>query len=336
MNLPLSHSRLNTILDRIGNRRFAIVGDVILDHYVYGRAERLSAEAPIPILDADSESYHLGGAANVASNLFALGEGASLYSVVGRDDGGHRFLRILGDSGESAQFVVMDPERKTTVKQRWIADDRQIARADFETRELIGEALRARLLADLNANLAQIDAAILEDYDKGVLGPELIGEIVAAARAQSVITLVDPKFDNFFAYQGVTVFKPNLREASAALGRTVTAAPAEVETCCRELQEKLSCENVVLTLSKDGVAMLDSEGNFAMLPAMIRFVHDAAGAGDTVISVLAAAMAAGASLREAVTLANLAGGVICEKVGVQPVSVEEIRQALEHFAPGIQ
>lgn len=333
MNLSLSQSSLTTILKRIGGRRFAIVGDVILDHYVYGRAERLSAEAPIPILDADSESYHLGGAANVANNLFALGEGASLYSVVGRDDGGHRFLRILGDSGESAQFVVMDPERKTTVKQRWIADDRQIARADFETRTAIGEPLRARVLADLTANLAQTDAVILQDYDKGVLGPELIGEIVAAARAQGVITLVDPKFDNFFAYQGVTVFKPNLREASAALGRTVTAAPAEVETCCRELQEKLNCENVVLTLSKDGVAMLDGEGNFATLPAMIRFVHDAAGAGDTVIGVLAAAMAAGASLQEAVTLANLAGGAICEKVGVQPVTVQEIGQALAYFTP---
>lgn len=335
MNFSLSQSSLSGILDRIGSRRFAIVGDVILDHYVYGRAERLSAEAPIPILDADRESFHLGGAANVANNLFALGEGASLYSVVGRDDGGHRFLRILGESGESAQFVVMDPNRKTTVKQRWIADDRQIARADFETRAQIDDALLERLLADLTANLAQTDAVILEDYDKGVLGPELIGEIVAAAQEQGVITLVDPKFDNFFAYQGVTVFKPNLREASAALGRTVGPTAGEVEACCRELQKRLRCENVVLTLSKDGVALLDRDGNFGMLPAMIRFVHDAAGAGDTVVSVLASAMAAGASLQEAVTLANLAGGVICEKVGVQPVTVDEIRHALGYFADGV-
>ena len=188
----------------------------------------------------------------MANNLFELGEGASLYSVVGRDDGGHRFLSILGDGGESAQFVAMDPERKTTVKQRWVADDRQIARADFE--------------------------------------------------------------------------------ASTALGRTVGPTREETEACCRELQERLDCENVVLTLSKDGIALLDREGNFAMLPAMIRFVHDAAGAGDTVIGVLAAAMAAGASLQEAVTLANLAGGVICEKVGVQPVTVEEIRHALAYFS----
>lgn len=320
---------LMTVLSKLGSGSIGVIGDVILDHYIHGRMERLSAEAPIPIVDVEHETLHLGGAANVAENLVSLGHKVLMFSVIGADHFGRQLTDLMATDKAVELFIATDANRKTTVKQRLMVDDRQISRADFENRNTIDTQDKDFILRSLLDNARSLGALVLEDYDKGVLDPDFIREIMEFARSAQIMTFVDPKFENFFAYNGATVFKPNLREASDALGRAIDITDSGIMAVCEELQQRIQCDNVLLTLGRHGVALLDSKAQFTRLPAMVRFVHDAAGAGDTVIGVTASAMASGASLLDAVTLANLAAGAICEKVGVQPVTIDDIRFTLE-------
>jgi rfaE bifunctional protein kinase chain/domain len=327
----LSHERYLSLLDAIGGRRIAVIGDVMLDRSVFGTVERLSAEAPIPIIDVTEETYQLGGAANVVNNLNALGELPVLFSVIGDDQDGYRLLDLVGKSTQGEQFIFPDASRPTTVKMRMFAQSRQIARADFETREPVSETIWSKMTTILDDIAPTLSALIIEDYNKGLLPAAFIAEILKIAKRHDLMVLVDPKFDNFFAYHGVTVFKPNLREASEALAMRVSN-DAEIETAIRTLRDRMECANVMVTLGARGVALVDSEGTFSTLPAFVRVVNDPAGAGDTVISVMASAMAAGGSPLDAMAIANYGGGLICEKVGIQPVTPPELRAAILRHA----
>jgi rfaE bifunctional protein kinase chain/domain len=328
--MPL-HKRYLDLLGALGGRRIAVIGDVMLDRSVFGSVERLSAEAPIPIIDVTEETFQLGGAANVVNNLNALGEEPVLFSVVGDDPDGYRLLNLVGKSTRGEQFVFPDSSRPTTVKMRMFAQSRQIARADFESRDPVSQAIWSKMTTILDDIAPTLSALIIEDYNKGLLPEPFIVEILAIAKRHNLMVLVDPKFDNFFAYHGVTVFKPNVREASEALAMRVTDS-SEVEAAVRALRERMGCDNVMVTLGKDGVALIDATGTFSTLPAFVRVVNDPAGAGDTVISVMASAMAAGATPLEAMGIANYGGGLICEKVGIQPVTPEELRAAVIRHA----
>jgi D-glycero-beta-D-manno-heptose-7-phosphate kinase len=325
------HERYLELLGAMGGRRIAVIGDVMLDRSVFGDVERLSAEAPIPIVDVTSETYQLGGAANVVNNLNALGEDPVLFSIIGDDQDGYRLLDLVGKSTRGEQFIFPDSSRPTTVKMRMFAQSRQVARADFETRTPVSETIWSKMTAILHDIAPTLSALIIEDYNKGLLPGAFIAEILKIAKAHDLMVLVDPKFDNFFAYEGVTVFKPNLREASEALAMRVSNAD-EIEAAVRALRERMACENVMVTLGADGVALVDSDGTFSTLPAFVRVVNDPAGAGDTVISVMASAMAAGGTTLEAMGIANYGGGLICEKVGIQPVTPEELRAAVIRHA----
>ncbi len=326
-----SHERYLDLLGAIGGRRIAVIGDVMLDRSVFGSVERLSAEAPIPIIDVTEETYQLGGAANVVNNLNALGEDPVLFSVIGDDQDGYRLLDLVGKSTRGEQFIFPDSSRPTTVKMRMFAQSRQIARADFETREPVSETIWSKMTTILDDIAPTLSALIIEDYNKGLLPAAFITEILKISKRHDLMVLVDPKFDNFFAYHGVTVFKPNLREASEALAMRVSNV-GEIETAIRTLCERMECANVMVTLGAKGVALVDAEGNFSTLPAFVRVVNDPAGAGDTVISVMASAMAAGGSPLEAMAIANYGGGLICEKVGIQPVTPAELRAAILRHA----
>lgn len=319
------------LLGAMGGRRIAVIGDVMLDRSVFGVVERLSAEAPIPIVDVTEETYQLGGAANVVNNLNALGDEPILFSVIGDDQDGYRLLNLLGKSTHGEQFVLPDSSRPTTVKMRMFAQSRQIARADFESRDPVSEAIWSKMVAILSDLAPTLSGIIIEDYNKGLLPDGFIREILEVARRSDLMVLVDPKFDNFFAYEGVTVFKPNLREAAEAMAMRVSNAE-EVEAAARALRNRLKCRNVMVTLGKDGVALVDDADGYATLPAFVRVVNDPAGAGDTVISVMASAMAAGGSAREAMAIANYGGGLICEKVGIQPVTPTELQAAILRHA----
>ncbi|MBL6599424.1 MAG: bifunctional hydroxymethylpyrimidine kinase/phosphomethylpyrimidine kinase [Alphaproteobacteria bacterium] len=326
-----AHERYLDLLNAIGGRRIAVIGDVMLDRSVFGDVERLSAEAPIPIVDVTEETFQLGGAANVVNNLNALGEDPVLFSVIGDDQDGYRLLDLVGKSTRGEQFIFPDASRPTTVKMRMFAQSRQIARADFETRAPVDETIWSKMTTILNDIAPTLSALIIEDYNKGLLPSPFIDEILKIAKRHGLMVLVDPKFDNFFSYQGVTVFKPNLREASEALAMRVSNKN-EIETAIRALRERMACDNVMVTLGADGVALVDSEDRFATLPAFVRVVNDPAGAGDTVISVMASAMAAGGSPLDAMGIANYGGGLICEKVGIQPVTPTELRAAVLRHA----
>lgn len=326
-----AHERYLELLNAIGGRRIAVIGDVMLDRSVFGYVERLSAEAPIPIVDVTEETFQLGGAANVVNNLNALGEDPVLFSVIGDDQDGYRLLDLVGKSTRGEQFVFPDASRPTTVKMRMFAQSRQIARADFETRTPVNETIWSKMATILDDIAPTLSALIIEDYNKGLLPSSFIKEILKIAKRHDLMVLVDPKFDNFFAYQGVTVFKPNLREASEALAMRVSNK-AEIETAIRALRERMACDNVMVTLGAEGVALVDCEGTFSTLPAFVRVVNDPAGAGDTVISVMASAMAAGGSPLDAMAIANYGGGLICEKVGIQPVTPAELRAAVLRHA----
>jgi rfaE bifunctional protein kinase chain/domain len=326
-----AHERYLELLNAIGGRRIAVIGDVMLDRSVFGDVERLSAEAPIPIVDVTEETFQLGGAANVVNNLTALGEDPVLFSVIGDDQDGYRLLDLVGKSTRGEQFIFPDASRPTTVKMRMFAQSRQIARADFETRTPVNETIWSKMATILDDIAPTLSALIIEDYNKGLLPSPFIDEILKIAKRHGLMVLVDPKFDNFFAYQGVTVFKPNLREASEALAMRVSNKD-EIETAIRALRERMACDNVMVTLGADGVALIDSEDRFSTLPAFVRVVNDPAGAGDTVISVMASAMAAGGTPLDAMGIANYGGGLICEKVGIQPVTPAELRAAVLRHA----
>ncbi|MBH68218.1 MAG: D-glycero-beta-D-manno-heptose-7-phosphate kinase [Rhodospirillaceae bacterium] len=315
------------LITRLGGKNIAVIGDVMLDRSFFGVAERFSAEAPIPIVDVKERLEQLGGAANVANNLSSLGDKPILFSVVGNDRDGLQLRKLIKNNVTEEQFIFTDDERPTTVKMRTFAQNRQIARADFESCELVQEDIWGKMteaLADLAPSLSAI---IVEDYNKGLLSPPFIKKILKIARQAGVMVLVDPKFKNFFDYEGVTLFKPNLREISRATSMKVSSIQ-QIESAASHLLKKLNCEHVMVTMGKDGVGLVDKHGKFFNKPAFVRIVNDPAGAGDTVISVMASAMASGASAEHAMTIANYGGGLICEKVGIQPVTSDELSEAI--------
>jgi len=210
---------------------------------------------------------------------------------------------------------------------RTFAQGRQISRADFENRAPIAEILSSRIIKSFSESVESLSGVIIEDYNKGLLTEPFIHEILKIAKEAGLKVLVDPKFDNFFAYEGVTLFKPNLRELAEATSMKVSSIE-EIRRAAQDLKKRLKCENVMVTMGKDGVGLLDSSENFHTLPAFVRIVNDPAGAGDTVISVMASAIASGSSVKDAMTVANYGGGIICEKVGIQTVSLEELQASI--------
>ncbi|MCE2502517.1 MAG: bifunctional hydroxymethylpyrimidine kinase/phosphomethylpyrimidine kinase [Chlorobi bacterium] len=297
----------------------AIVGDVMLDRYYRGTASRLSPEAPVPVVEIVEESEHLGGGANVAYNLSSLGVQASIFGVVGDDRSGEHLRLLLEGLGIESSGLIVQRGRTTTVKTRVIADGQHIVRADQETKERIGSQVQKNLLASLNEKIEQLDGLILQDYNKGVFSPEVIEQILSLALAHNIPTFVDPKFENFFAFKASTLFKPNRKETEDALQCRLTTLDDKLKAA-HELKSRLRSRYVVLTLGSDGMILVGSDDDPVLVPTRSIQVADISGAGDTVIAILAAASSVGATMREAVELANHAAGIVCEQVGTVPVT----------------
>lgn len=324
--MTFNHSRLETLFEKLGGKRIAVVGDLMLDRYFWGSVARISPEAPVPVVEVDSESNRLGGAANVANNISSLGGTPLLMGVVGQDDSGRALKTIVADNGFPGDGILIDPSRPTTVKTRVIAHHQHVVRVDRETKDDIPADMRAKILDVLRRSASSLDAIIIQDYNKGVVTKELIHELVEFARQQNVIITVDPKFNNFFEYKNVTVFKPNRKETEEALGVRL-GDQASIDRAGRALVERLKAEHVLLTLGERGMSLFDSDGAVTHVPTSARQVADVSGAGDTVISTLTMALAAGASIKEAAMLANVAGGVVCGEVGIVPITVDALRHA---------
>lgn len=314
--------------------RILVVGDLMLDRYLWGRVSRISPEAPVPVVDVVREDARLGGAANVALNLRALGAQVTLCGSIGADANGSLFASILAEQGLGAEGLLRLESRPTTTKTRVIGGSQQMLRVDREQSAPLPPADAQRVSARLAELMAGqgYDAIVLEDYDKGLLAPETIAAVMA--RAGQTPVLVDPKFRNFFAYTGCTVFKPNVKELGEALGQPLDRADvAGLKAAIGALRQRMPHALTLLTLSERGVLLADATGGVHHLPAHVRQIVDVSGAGDTVVSVMAVAVAAGLAPPAAAALANLAGGLVCESVGVVPISAE--RLAAEAQAEGV-
>jgi len=326
MTMHLDESRVHDIFSGMQNKFIAVIGDVMLDRYIWGKVSRISPEAPVPVVDVVEESNHLGGASNVALNIKTLGALPVLFGVVGQDPNAAELRRIFQGTNILTDFLVEDTHRPTTVKTRVIAGSQHVVRIDYEDRQQIHADTSRRLLDKLEGHLGSITSIILQDYNKGVIGPDLIHDVIALARSRNIPVLVDPKYSNFFEYQGVTVFKPNRKETEDALKLRLSGEDSFADAA-RTLRDRLHCEHVLLTLGEQGMLLLQSDDSITRIPTKARKVADVSGAGDTVIATMAAAMASGATLTEAAQIANFAGGLVCEEVGIVPVDRDALYDA---------
>jgi rfaE bifunctional protein kinase chain/domain len=325
MLAPISRDRLATLLAAASGRRVVVVGDAMLDVYLRGDVERISPEAPVPVVRVRERRDALGGAANVAQNVLAVNAQCTLVAAVGNDIAGARLRALLGGMGGATDALV-EVERPTTTKTRLVARAQQLLRFDEEEDSDLREHDVDRVLARLTDVLATADAVILEDYNKGVLVPRVIERTIALAAERNVPVVVDPKFRNFFSYRGATVFKPNRRELEQALGAAVDLEHPEALPATLE---RLDVAHLLLTLSEHGMALVSRGGEITRIPTTAREVYDVVGAGDTVTAYLALMLAAGATAREAAVIANYAAGVEVGKLGAATVTPDEVLEAYD-------
>ncbi len=322
---PLSAAQVDALLAAIAGKRIAVVGDLMLDRYLIGVADRLSPEAPVPVVSVTERREALGGAANVAANVAAFGGNALLVGLVGNDAAGSALRSALGATGLNQAGVLTVAARPTTVKTRILARGQQLLRVDEETDAPVEGASLTELIRQTELAVDASDALVLEDYDKGVLVPGLIRAAITAATARKIPIVVDPKYRNFFGYGGATVFKPNRPELAAALGAAIDTDRLEALPA---LLQQVGAAHLLVTLGAEGMLLLERGGGMARIPAQSREVYDVSGAGDTVTAWLAGAVAAGAWMLDAVRLANLAAGVEVGKRGVAVVTPDEVRAAV--------
>lgn len=319
-------SRLTGLLDRVPQARVLCVGDVMLDRYVYGRAERVSAEAPVPVLRVERRAEMAGGAGNVARNLAALGARCRLIAVVGEDAAGQTLSAMLREDGIAADLIA-DAGRPTTVKSRFVAAGQQLLRADEERTAAISDEVAERVVAASLSAMPEYDVLVLSDYAKGVLTPAVLSRLIRTAADRGMPVLVDPKQSDVDVYAGATIIKPNQHELAAIAGRALDD-DAAVAAAAAELGRRLGQAAVLVSRSAQGMSLIRPNEPPLHLPTVAPEVYDVSGAGDTVVAVAAAAAAAGGSLDDAARLANLAGGLVVAKVGTAVVSIGELRLAL--------
>ncbi len=332
-DVAASNRRLAEILAALPTTRVLVVGDLILDRYADGRANRVSPEAPVLVFEIDDERYLLGGACNVAANLRELGASASVLGVVGDDEGGRRLRQLLTAADIDTQALVVDSTRPTTRKTRYVAKTMQVLRVDEESRAPVGGFAEQAMLALLEQRPFPWKSVLLSDYGKGVLTPRVIQAAIAAARSQGGVTVVDPKGKDYAIYRGVDLLTPNREEAEAATGVTIRSTD-DLHRAAQRLRELTGIKTAVITLGKDGVFFETEDGSHRIIPTEARAVFDVTGAGDTVVAVLTFCRACGVPLEESLRLANHAAGITVGKLGTWAPSRREILARLGDTAPG--
>lgn len=320
MTISLSRERLTELLERAQGKRIVVIGDAMLDVYLTGDVERISPEAPVPVVRVRDRKHALGGAANVAQNILAIGCECTLVAAIGTDSGGETIRGMLTRKGGST-LALVNVGRSTTQKTRIVARSQQVVRIDEEEDEDLDGHELERLLEVAREAIETADAVVLEDYNKGVLVPSVIRATMDRVAARGTPVVVDPKYRNFFQYAGATIFKPNLRELEAAIGASISANdPAALS----QVVEQLGVEHLLLTLGEHGMALFGRSGETTRIPTVAREVYDVVGAGDTVSAYLAAMLAVGARVEEAALVANLAAGIEVGKFGAATVTAGEM------------
>ncbi|MDY0269032.1 bifunctional D-glycero-beta-D-manno-heptose-7-phosphate kinase/D-glycero-beta-D-manno-heptose 1-phosphate adenylyltransferase HldE [Trichloromonas sp.] len=319
-------SEIENFLSRLKDINALVIGDLMLDEYLWGKAERISPEAPVQVVDVTRADLRLGGAGNVVNNLVALGCRVEVVSVLGEDDDGHLLRSLLVDQGIAVDGIFSDPGRVTSRKTRVLAGNQQMLRIDRESKDPILEDLARRLLDHVRAVADGFQVILVSDYLKGVLTDFLLRELIALGREKGIPVVIDPKGDDYGKYRGATLLTPNRKEAQTASGVAIVDE-ASLLKAGRALRERLELDALVLTRSEEGMSLFLRDGRELHMPTKAREVFDVSGAGDTVLSVIGVGLAAGLSLEQAATVSNLAAGVVVGKVGTSTVSPEEILQA---------
>jgi len=325
---PAELRRLGSYIRRFENVRLLIVGDLMLDHFIWGRVERISPEAPVPVVAVANESIHLGGAANVAQNAVSLGGKIELCGVIGRDDFGGRILRELKRLKIRTDAILVDRDRPTTKKTRVIAHNQQVVRFDREERTDIPEKLRNSLLDFVSRKIRHANGLVISDYAKGVISAELMKELIGLAQQHHVRVIVDPKVIHMPFYKGANVITPNTSEAFAAAGLEQGSGD-DLVRAGRILLSRMGCEAVLITRGEHGMSLFEQDGRIAHIPTVAREVYDVTGAGDTVIATMALGLGAGAQMRDAAVLANHAAGIVVGIVGTSTVPRSRLLQFLQ-------
>ena len=318
--------RLERLIDDFRSVRLLVLGDLVLDEYIWGQVDRISPEAPVPVLHVRSETTMLGGAANAARNVVALGGSVDCCSVIGDDAAGRRLVELLKDLGVDPDGLVHDPERPTTRKSRVIAQSQQIVRFDRETAEPLPPRVGRELLARLARLIPRADGAIVEDYGKGVLSRRLAVAAMKRFSAAKLPVAVDPKAD-LASYKGASLLKPNLRETEVLSGIAIRSRD-DLSRAVARLRRRIGGGSVVVTRGPDGMSLFDGDARGVDVATPKREVFDVQGAGDTAIAALVLALRAGGSLFESAIIANAASGVVVAKVGTATASADEVKAAL--------
>jgi rfaE bifunctional protein kinase chain/domain len=333
MELLYPTSNLMDYIDRFQGTGVLVVGDVMVDEFIWGKVERISPEAPVPVVEVQREVLLLGGAANVVNNIRALGGNVFLAGVVGKDAMGSHLMGELKRINVSTEGIVTLAERPTTIKTRVIAHHQQMVRFDREVRAKIDEETTDKIIGYARSLGTKIAAVIISDYGKGVVNERLVSGLVDMVKKGGQTISVDPKVENFSIYRGVTVITPNHHEAGSGVGNKIVDEESLLVTG-KMILSKLGCENVVITQGEDGMTLFETRGDVVHIPTVAREVFDVTGAGDTVISTLTLAVAAGARMRDAALISNYAAGIVVGKVGTAIVNADELRGELRRALSG--
>jgi D-glycero-beta-D-manno-heptose-7-phosphate kinase len=328
MTMAAERARLVKFIERFPKTRILVVGDVVLDHYVWGKVTRISPEAPVPVVNVTHENHLLGGAANVVQNIHALGGRVSICGVIGQDEAGVQVLDLLKAQDIPLTGLVREQERPTTIKTRVIAHHQQVVRFDRETKERISKDAYERIYAHIRQSIADgLEGIVISDYCKGVVTAELVREIVRLARKHGVVVSVDPKVNHFGMYHGVSILTPNVQEASIG-AKIEIVDEATLLKAGAILLKQLNSAAVLITRGEQGMSLFEHRGKVTHIPTMAREVFDVTGAGDTVIAALTLAMASGAAAVDAACIANYAAGIVVGVVGTATVKAVELRKRI--------
>ena len=314
------------IISRFKDKNILVIGDIILDHYIWGRVNRISPEAPVPVVEVTRESFLLGGAANVAHNIVSLGGRASVIGINGQDIAGEALMNILRQKGVNCDGIFTE-NRPTTVKTRVIAHNQQVVRFDREDKKYVDGKILKGILGYINSVLLQYDAVIVSDYQKGMISEELIRDIVKKAKPKEMFIAVDPKVGHFDFYKGVSLITPNVMEASSGSNIEIRDDKTLLRAG-KSLMKKLSCKAVLITRGEQGMSLFE-KNKVTHIPTVARKVYDVTGAGDTVISAFTLAYASGANMEEAAVIANHAAGIVVGEVGTAVATPEQLLESFD-------
>jgi D-glycero-beta-D-manno-heptose-7-phosphate kinase len=325
---PIRPARARRLLEAMAGERVLVLGDVMLDEFIWGRVARISPEAPVPVVEVARQSFHLGGAGNVACNVRALGGRAVLAGVVGNDAAGERVRQALGEAEVETALAISDRGRPTTLKTRIIAHHQQVVRADREQADDIDDDLESEVVSSVRQAIGSCRALVISDYQKGMITARLMKAILPLARRRGIPVLVDPKVRHLAFYRGVTLVTPNQLEAEQATGIRIRTAD-DLDAAGARILKLVGCEAALVTRGEHGMSLFERDKRPAHVKTAAREVFDVTGAGDSVIATVALALCAGARLAEAAVLANYAAGVVVGKLGTATASPEEVLAAAE-------